>query len=99
MCILTIWFVKGTDLIGEDAGEADVEIVDKQEADVICKETVKNTESSLSDTDKLKRPKRKKKKYVHWPRLLSTTMVSSRHSLTVHWFLWYQLIVTDVQTT
>jgi len=52
-------------LIGEDAGEADVEIVDKQEADVICKETVKHTESSLSDTDKLKRPKRKKKKYVN----------------------------------
>ena len=56
------------ELVGEDAdaGECDVEeTVVKQPADVVSSETAKNTESSLSaDTDKLKRPKKKRKKYV-----------------------------------
>jgi len=58
-------YVDQTELIGEDAGEADVDSVVKQEADVISKETAKNTDSLLNDTDKLKRPRRKRKKYVH----------------------------------
>jgi len=61
-------------VIGEDAGEADVECVVKQEVDVIAKEIVKQhtdcsllrtDSSSLNDSDKLKRPKKKKKKYVN----------------------------------
>jgi len=65
--------VERTEVIGEYAGEADVECAVKQEVDVISKEIVKPTDSSLlrtdssqlNDSDKLKRPKRKKKKYVN----------------------------------
>jgi len=53
-------------LVGEDAGEADVESVVKPEEEVIS-EAVKKTNSTLSDSDKLKRPKRKRKKYVNRP--------------------------------
>jgi len=59
-----IWSVKGTELLGEDAGEADGESIVKEEADVTSKQTVKVTDSSLNDSDKLKRPKRKRKKYI-----------------------------------
>jgi len=55
--------VEGTELIGEDAGETDVESAVKQVCNVIPKEIVKHTDSL--DSDKLKRPKRKRKKYVN----------------------------------
>ena len=60
-CLL---IVEEIELNGEDAGEGAGEIVVRREAGVVSKETVKNTESSLSDADKLKRPKKKRKKYV-----------------------------------
>lgn len=52
-------------MLGEEAGEADVENIAKEEADVTSKQIVKIIDSSLNDSDKLKRPKKKRKKYAN----------------------------------
>jgi len=56
-------FSEGTEILGEDAGEADVESI-QQNTDVTSNGTVSIPDSTLIDSDKLKRPKRKRKKYV-----------------------------------
>jgi len=55
-----------SELIGEDAGEEDADITVKQKSDVIPRETVKTDETlSNNDAEKLKRPKRKRKRYAN----------------------------------
>lgn len=68
-------------MLGEDAGEADVESVVKEDP-YIPKLTAKITDSSLNDSDKLKRPKKKRKKYEY--RIITTTFLCTLSMLYWH---------------